>query len=148
MKPISKRIATLIDRRNGEKLGNAREALENKVADNEAEEKRNKLMEQFSQYNDNPENINVANMWKILKKTLAQVRIYSSNSEKKPSGETNIGGQRIKTFDVEGIHTKVEKSSLTTRFEAYKYQKRSNISVENEDCTKETKFRMDDEKFR
>ena len=96
MKPISKKIATLIDTRNGEKIENVREALEKKVADYEAEEKRNKLMEQFSQYKDNPENINVANMWKILKKLWPKFGYTVPTAKKNHQGKLITGAKELK----------------------------------------------------
>ena len=44
------------------------QVLNNEICNLEAEENRNKLVENFKQVSDNPENVNVAKMWKLLNK--------------------------------------------------------------------------------
>ena len=66
-----------------------KEEIEKKIADYESEEKRNKLIEHFNHFNDNPENINVANMWKILKK------LWPKFGNAVPTGKKNHHGKLI-----------------------------------------------------
>ena len=66
-----------------------KEEIEKKIADYESEEKRNKLIEHFNHFNDNPENINVANMWKTLKK------LWPKFGNAVPTGKKNHQGKLI-----------------------------------------------------
>ena len=70
-KPIKRSIAILIDKRNclrGPGLENEREELEKDIAKQEALEKRNEVMKNFKYFSENPEQINIQGMWKIMKK--------------------------------------------------------------------------------
>jgi phosphopantetheine adenylyltransferase len=67
-------VANLIDQRNA--LLKHSEISENKIKldeiskrifEIEAEENRNKIVKNFKQYSDNPENINMQQMWRTLK---------------------------------------------------------------------------------
>ena len=64
-------MARLIDKRNKLiKEGNSYELdeISREIAEFEADEIRNQIMKNFKFYSDNPENISLQKMWKLLKK--------------------------------------------------------------------------------
>ena len=71
LKPIQANIAKLINKRNDlSKDDNAKneiQALDEEIANKEAEENRNIIVKNFKQFSDNLESINVNQMWKHLK---------------------------------------------------------------------------------
>ena len=76
MKPMNKEISDLIDKRNQLVNGSFEDpnckagidGINNKIAGLEAEENKNKLVENFEFFSDNPEKINMSQMWKLMKK--------------------------------------------------------------------------------
>ena len=72
LKPFNKSSSKLIDRRNY-LINNEPESIEvkllnTKISEFEAEENRNKIMKEFKTFSDNPEGINLHQMWQRLKK--------------------------------------------------------------------------------
>ena len=72
MKPINKEISNMIDKRN-DLLGKDREnknikddleSINNEIANREAEDNRNKLVENLQYFSENPDKINMSQMWK------------------------------------------------------------------------------------
>ena len=63
--------------------------LNNEISNLEAEENRNKLMDNFKQISDNPENINVSKMWKLLNK------LWPKNSNSLPTAKKNHRGKIV-----------------------------------------------------
>ena len=73
-KPLNEKLAKLVDKRNQLKMiskntddGNLLE-VERAISTLEAEENRTMIMKHFKQFNDDPENINLNNLWKVFKK--------------------------------------------------------------------------------
>ena len=74
MKPVKNEISNLINRRNtliksianNSEENDVIEAINHKIADLEAEENRNKIIKNFGQFSEDPENINISEMWKML----------------------------------------------------------------------------------
>ena len=100
MKPIKKELAKLIDERNSIlKINENRdilEALEYKIAEMEALENRNKVLELFNQFSDNPDNINLTKMWKLLKKILPKVGNEVPTAKKNHKGKLISGAKNLK----------------------------------------------------
>ena len=63
--------------------------LNNEISNLEAEENRNKLMDNFKQISDNLENINVSKMWKLLNK------LWPKNSNSLPTAKKNHRGKIV-----------------------------------------------------
>ena len=65
------------------------QVLNNEICNLEAEENRNKLVENFKQVSDNPENVNVSKMWKLLNK------LWPKNSNSLPTAKKNHRGKIV-----------------------------------------------------
>ena len=100
IKPIKKELAKLIDERNSilkvNKDQDILEALEYKIADMEALENRNKLLELFNQFSDNPDDINLTKMWKLLKKISPKVGNEVPTAKKNHKGKLISGAKNLK----------------------------------------------------
>ena len=60
--------------------------IDKRISDIEAEESRSKIVKNFKYFSDNPENINISEMWKILKKIwpkYSQLQIAKRNHKGK-----------------------------------------------------------------
>ena len=55
----------------------------------EADENRKKLIDNFQQFSDNPENVNVLKMWKLLKK------LWPKNCNSSPTAKMNHQGKIV-----------------------------------------------------
>ena len=84
---INKEISNLIKKRNELKninsdINNEKINLINKrISDIEAEENRSKILKNFKYFSDNPEKINMSEMWKILKKIWPNMVPYKQQRE-------------------------------------------------------------------
>jgi hypothetical protein len=96
IKPLTQPLGQLIDERNI--LVNQPDVPENKVKldhivnrihEVEAEENRNKLVQNFKEFSDNPENVNVQQIWKALK------RIWPKTASSLPVAKKNYKGKII-----------------------------------------------------
>ena len=72
VKPLNQTISNLVDKRNyllkEENNKHEVDKLNKIISEMEAEENRNKIMKHFKTYSDDPDNINLQQMWKTLKK--------------------------------------------------------------------------------
>ena len=118
MKPINKEISNLIDKRN-DLLGKDREnknikddleSINNEIANREAEDNRNKLVENFQYFSENPDKINMSQMWKLLKKLWPKTGISLPTSKKNHKGKSVSGAEELKI-----LMAKEYKQRLRTR---------------------------------
>ena len=94
--PMNDEISKLIDQRNslvnssddGDKEVKLAE-ISLKISNMEADENRKKLMDNFQQFSDNPENVNVSKMWKLLKK------LWPKNGNSSPTAKMNHLGKIV-----------------------------------------------------
>ena len=88
---IRPEMSNLIDRRNKLlKTGSERTEINNlevEISDMEAEINRNKIMKYFKSYNENPESVNLNQVWKTLDK------IYPKTQTKIPIAKKNHQGK-------------------------------------------------------
>ena len=94
--PLKGEMSKLINQRNifansSDKVEKDRklQELNNEISYLEAEENRNKLMDNFKQISDNRENINVSKMWKLLNK------LWPKNSNSLPTAKKNHRGKIV-----------------------------------------------------
>ena len=96
IKPLKQPLGRLIDERNH--LTNQPDVPENKVKledllkkihEIEAEENRNKLVKNYKEFSENPENVNVQQMWKVLK------RVWPKTASSLPVAKKNYKGKII-----------------------------------------------------
>jgi hypothetical protein len=64
----------------------------------EAEDNRTKLLENFKYFSDNPENINMSKMWKLLKKISPKVGKSLPTAKKNHRGRIISGARGLKTL--------------------------------------------------
>ena len=62
----------------------------------EAEDNRNKLFENFQYFNDNPESINMSQMWKLMKKIWPKVGISLPTAKRNHMGKIVSGAKELK----------------------------------------------------
>ena len=103
--PMKKEILNLITERNnliGQSDNPIRkqkiDAINHKISTMEAEENRNKLLENFKYFSDNPENINLSKMWKLLKKISPKVGRSLPTAKKNHRGRMISGARGLKTL--------------------------------------------------
>ena len=101
-KALDPKISQLIDQRNllvknkndpryDEKLN----YLENSISKMEAEENRNMLMEKFKKFSDNPEAINLQEMWKVLKTISPKFKTTVPIAKKNHKGDLVTNSKEI-----------------------------------------------------
>ena len=97
---MKKEIAKLIDKRNYivkcNETGDMLVDLEYKIADMEAIEIRNKLLEVFNQFSDNSENISVKKMWKLLNNISPKVGNEAPTAKINHKGKLISGAKNLK----------------------------------------------------
>ena len=80
VKPLNQTISNLVDKRNyllkEENNKHEVDKLNKIISEMEAEENRNKIMKHFKTYSDDPDNINLQQMWKTLKKPHPRVESH------------------------------------------------------------------------
>ena len=93
MRPLKPELLKLINQRNllNRKKGNQSKVdeISEEISKMEAEENRNKIMENFKCYSENPESINLTQMWKLLGK------LWPKNGNALPSAKKNHKGKII-----------------------------------------------------
>ena len=101
--PVNKEIMELIDERN--KLLHLKEDPESrkklyeiteKILNLEAEDKRNKLIDNFKYYSENPEQINISKMWKLLNKLSPKCVKSLPTAKRNHRGKIVSGAKAIK----------------------------------------------------
>ena len=103
--PIKKEMLNLITERNNlivqsdnpirkKKL----DVINHKISNMEAEDNRNKLLENFKFFSDNPESINMSKMWKLLKKISPKVGKSLPTAKKNHRGRIISGARGLKTL--------------------------------------------------
>ena len=104
MKPVKYEIATLIDKRNA-LIDNTVNSLEEKeeidminieIAAKEAEQNRDKIVKNFGKLSKDPENINMSEMWKILKKVFPKSNNSLPAAKKNHRGKIITGAKELK----------------------------------------------------
>ena len=99
-KPVNKELADLIDKRNKIAKSNENEdlleAMNCKISDMEAQENWKKLSKQFNELSDNPDNINLTKMWKILNKLVPKVGYELPTAKKNHKGKLISGAKNLK----------------------------------------------------
>ena len=98
-------MASLIDERNAlvkhaEKPENKvkLEKISKRIFEIEAEENRNKIVNNFKQYSDNPESINLKQMWRILKRIWPKVGSSLPVAKKNHKGKIVTGPKDLKNL--------------------------------------------------
>ena len=103
VKPLKALLVKLINQRNV--LINRNEGIVNtielegvtkRIAELEAEENRNKIVQHFKFYSDNPEQINMQQMWKLMKQMWPKVDPTLSVAKKNHKGKIVSGPKEIK----------------------------------------------------
>ena len=99
IKPVNKSLARLIDKRN--KLIKEGASLEldeisKAVAVFEADEIRSQIMKNFKFYSENPENISMPKMWKLLKKLSPKFSPTIPTAKRNHKGKIISGSKEIK----------------------------------------------------
>ena len=109
-------IVRLIDERNklvnSDKTANASQisSLDTKIAEEEAEVSREKIMKHFKELSDNPENVNLQQMWKLCKK------IWPKSGSTLPTAKRNKMGKIVSgPRDIRNVLSKEYKDRLRTR---------------------------------
>ena len=112
-KPINKNLAKLIDKRNmiiEDGSNSELNQLNTEIAMFEASEVRNQIMKNFKFYSENPENISLQKMWKLLKK------LCPKSSPTLPTAKRNHKGQIISSPEgVKKLLANEYKNRLRTR---------------------------------
>ena len=102
-KPINKNLSNLIDERN--RLMTNCDDPETKIkidqisitiADEEAEENRAKIMENFKDLSEDPENINLQQMWKMCKRLWPKTGVTLPTAKRNHMGKIVTGPREIK----------------------------------------------------
>ena len=115
--PISKEMSNLINQRNELNIGTDDpgrkinlDKINHQISTMEAVENRNKLMENFKYFSDNPEKINLSKMWKLLKKISPKNGTSLPTAKKNHKGRIISGARELKT-----LLSKEYKERLRTR---------------------------------
>ena len=106
-KPINLNIKNLINKRNTlmskrETFCNLKEwedeieQINTKIAEFESEQIRNEILKRFAVFSQNPENINLTCMWKLLKKISPKVKPSMPTAKRNNKGEIITGPNEIK----------------------------------------------------
>ena len=105
VKPTKEPLKTLIDQRNAllkvlKDPGDDKKikAITKRISEIEAEENRNQIMKDFKEYSDNPESINVNQMWKRLKRTWPKCGPSLPVAKKNHRGNIITGPRDIKNL--------------------------------------------------
>ena len=100
MKPLNSKLSLLIDLRNKliKNKGDINEVnvVIEKIANEEAEVNRAKIVENFKQLSENPENINLQNMWKKIKKLWPKEGVSVPTAKRNHRGKVVTGPREIK----------------------------------------------------
>ena len=114
IKPIDQKISSLINKRNRLTLMNAPideiEEVSSSIAEMEAAGNREKILKNFKYYSENPENIQMQKMWKILKNLCPRVKSTLPSAKRNHKGKV-ISGQK----DIKNLLGKEYKNRLRTR---------------------------------
>ena len=102
MKRISKRLSSLIDKRNKlvKEDASEKEIDETNVsiADTEAAENREKVLKHFQYFSENPESIDMQKMWKSLKEICPKVKPILPSAKQNFKGKIISGKKEIKNL--------------------------------------------------
>ena len=102
LKPISKRLSSLIDQRNRlvmeEVPGNEIDEVNLSIAETEAAENREKIMKQFQFFSQNPENIEMQKMWKSLKNICPKLKPILPAAKRNYKGKVISGKKEIRNL--------------------------------------------------
>ena len=100
--PMNMKISNLISRRNVLSRNEDQESkdkvqeINQQISSLEAEDNRNKLVEKFQYFSDNPENLNMSQMWKLLKKIWPKVGISLPTAKRNHMGKIVSGARELK----------------------------------------------------
>ena len=98
---VNKSIAELIDKRNNllqEGSEKDLEEIDRKIAELEATEIRSKIMNNFKIYSENPENVSLPKVWKLLKKISPKTNPTLPTAKRNHKGKLISGPKEIKTL--------------------------------------------------
>ena len=115
MKPLKESISKLIDERNcllRNKSENVKKISEisNLIANEEAKENRDIIMDNFKNLSENPENINLQQMWKLCKK------LWPKTGTTLPTAKRNHMGKIVTCpRDIRNVLAKEYKDRLRSR---------------------------------
>ena len=103
IKPLKEPLKMLINQRNvlmkqpdSMENKNKLEEITNEIYEIEAEENRNKIVKNFKTYSDDPENINMQEMWRILKRIFPKAGSSLPVAKKNHRGKIVSGAKDIK----------------------------------------------------
>ena len=99
---MKKSISNLIDKRNqliNQKADSIEiQELTNKISEYEAKENRDKIIKHFKSYSDNPESINLHQMWQTLAKISPKSGTSLPTAKKNHRGRNCFSSWRAKTI--------------------------------------------------
>ena len=96
------KVLELIDRRNKLKLNNDEEskeeiqALDEEISNTESEINRKKIMENFKSFSDNPENINLGQVWQTMKRIWPKFKATAPSAKKDHNGKLVTDPRKLK----------------------------------------------------
>ena len=96
---VDKSIAQLIDKRNNlleEGSEKDLKEIDNKIAELEASEIRSKIMKNFKTFSENPENVSLPKVWKLLKKISPKTNPNLPTAKRNHKGKLISGPKEIK----------------------------------------------------
>ena len=103
IKPLKQPMASLINERNAiskeeetPEIKRKIDELSKQIFEIEAEDNRNKIMKNFKQFSDNPENINMQQMWKNLKRIWPKTGYSLPVAKKNHKGKIVTGPKDLK----------------------------------------------------
>ena len=102
IKPVDKAISSLIDKRNSLVRSSGEEdmieSIDTQIADIEASNNREKIMKNFQFYSQNPENIQMQKMWKILKNICPKLKPTLPTAKRNHKGKIVSGKYELKNL--------------------------------------------------
>ena len=102
--PVKKEISELINKRNtlinhtvnSPQVKDEIDQINNDIASMEAEQNRNKIIKNFSKFSEDPENIHMSEMWKMLKKVFPKSNHSLPAAKKNHRGKVIHGAKELK----------------------------------------------------
>ena len=131
IKPLNKKISELIDKRNQlmknnrlSNLSNEIRGIDEMISDLEAEENRNLILSNFKSFSDNPETINLQEVWKTLKKIWPKHGNALPTAKRNHSGKIVSGSSEIKCLMAKEFKERLRTRPLRPDFEMFKGNKK------------------------
>ena len=128
--PMRKEILKLIDERN--KILKCQDPeskinldlLNKRISSLEAEDNRNKLKQNFQYFSDNPENINMSQMWKLLKKLCPKFGRSLPTAKRNHRGKIVSGEREIKILLAKEYKERLRSRPIRPDMKSMEYRKK------------------------